>query len=112
MFRVKNQPSKKPVCSRCLGRIISDSDLFQTVNGYLPRVSVTTTIQHTNTQVTYTQIHISHKITPLKTSKLNKEKQMSSHSNKNNERHMTVNAYSVENGKEIKLSLIQAFEAY
>jgi hypothetical protein len=41
-------------------------DLFQTTNGGVPGGSITATIQHTNTQVTYTQIHISHKITPLK----------------------------------------------
>jgi hypothetical protein len=50
-------------CSHQLRRY-SDSDLFQTANGFLLGGSITTT-QHTNTQVTYT-IYISHKITPLK----------------------------------------------
>jgi hypothetical protein len=35
------------------------SDIFQTVNWVLPSDSITTTIQHTNTQVTYT-MHTSH----------------------------------------------------
>jgi hypothetical protein len=46
-----------------------NSDLFQTANGFYLEGSVTTTIQHTNTHVTYTQIHTSHKITPLKSNK-------------------------------------------
>jgi hypothetical protein len=64
------------------------------------------TIQHINTQVTYT-IHISHKITPLKTTKQN-----SSHSYTDSEGHITAKEYSVEKGKEIKLSLTQALEVY
>jgi hypothetical protein len=53
----------------------SDSDLFQNANGGLPGGSIIT-IQQTNTQVTYTiLVHISHKITPLKTNKENKGKQ-------------------------------------
>jgi hypothetical protein len=52
------------------------------------------------------QIHLSHKITPLKT------KHISSQSYTNIDGHITVNQYSVEKGKEIKLSLIQALEAY
>jgi hypothetical protein len=88
----------------------SDSDLFQTANGVLPGGSITTTIQHTNTQVTYTQIHISHKITPLKTNRT--EKQISSQSYTNSEGHITENDYSVEKGEELKRSLIQALEAY
>jgi hypothetical protein len=57
-------------------------------------------------------IHISHKITPLKANKQNKEKQNSSQSHTNSEGHITANEYSVEKGEEIKLSLIQALEAY
>jgi hypothetical protein len=42
-------------------------------------------------------MHISHKITPLKTNKQNKEKQISSHSYTNSQ------GIHVEKGKEIKL---------
>jgi hypothetical protein len=47
-----------------------------------------------------TQIHITHKI------------QISSQSYTNSEGHITGNEYSVGKGKEIKLSLLQAMEAY
>jgi hypothetical protein len=71
--------------------------------------SITTTIQHTNTQVTNT-VHISHKIS-LKTNKQNKENQISSQSYTNSEGHITANEYSVEKEKK-KLSPIQVLEAY
>jgi hypothetical protein len=69
-------------------------------------------LQHQNTQVAYTQIHIPHKITQLKTNKQNKDKQISSQSYTNSAGHITANEYSVEKGAEIKRSLIQALEAY
>jgi hypothetical protein len=59
---------------RMMTNVYSDLDLFQTANGGFPGGSITTTIQHTNTHVTYTQIQISHKITPLKTNKTKKNK--------------------------------------
>jgi hypothetical protein len=77
---------------------------------FLPRGSITTKIQHTIIQLTYT-IHISHKITPLKTNKQDEEKQISSQSYTNSG-HITANEYSVEEGEEEKLSLIRALEAY
>jgi hypothetical protein len=87
--------------------VYSDLDIFQTAIGGFPGGSITTTIQHTNTHVTYTQIQISHKITPLKTNKQNKEKQISSQGYTNSEGHITANEYCLEIGKEMKISLIQ-----
>jgi phage regulator Rha-like protein len=49
-------------------------------------------------------------MTPLKTNKQNKEKQISSQRYTKSGGHITVNEYSVEKGKEIKRSLIQALE--
>jgi hypothetical protein len=43
-----------------------------------------------DTHITYIQIHISHKITPLKTKRQNKE------SYTNSEGHITANEYSLE----------------
>jgi hypothetical protein len=63
-----------------------------------------------NTHITYTQIHISNKITPK--NKQNKEKQISSQSYTKSERHITANEYRIEKGDGIKLSLLQALEAY
>jgi hypothetical protein len=51
---------------------------FQLQMGFLLGGSITTTIQHIHTQVTYT-IHISNKITPLKTNKQNKTENKSAH---------------------------------
>jgi hypothetical protein len=92
----------------CLG-IIQIQTYFKLKNGFLPGGSITMTIQHTNTQVTYT-IHISHKITPLKTSKTKKNK--SAHkatetvknilrpvNRGNSEGRITANEYNVEKGK-------------
>jgi hypothetical protein len=62
-----------------------------------------------NTHITYTQIHLSHKITPPKTNKQNKEKQASSQSHTNSEGHITANEYSVEKGEELNLSPIPLF---
>jgi hypothetical protein len=61
-----------------------------------------------------TQIHKSHitQHNTTKTSKQNKEKQMSSQRYTNSDGHITANEYSIEKGEEIKLSLIQALEAY
>jgi hypothetical protein len=57
-------------------------------------------------------MHISHKILPLKTNEQNKERQISSQSHTNSEGHITADDYSLEKGKEIMRSLIQALEAY
>jgi hypothetical protein len=77
--------------------LVSDSDLFQTANGFLPGGSNTTTIQHTNAQLTYT-IHIlhTHKTTPLKRNKQNKGKQISSQSYTNSAGHIIANEYGVK----------------
>jgi hypothetical protein len=67
--------------------------LFQIANGGLPCGTITTTVQHTNTQVTYAQnTHIIQK-------KTTKNKQEISPQNyKNSEGHITANEYSVEKG--------------
>jgi hypothetical protein len=62
--------------------------------------------------MSHTHKYTYHKISPLKTNKQNKEKQLSSQSYTNSEGRITANEYSVEKGKEIKLALIQALEAY
>jgi hypothetical protein len=59
-----------------------------------------------------TQTHVSHThITQNNTTK-NKQKQISSQSHTNSEGHITANEHSVEKGKDIKRSLIQALEPY
>jgi hypothetical protein len=97
-----------------LGRI----DLFQTANGFYP---VAVSLRQYNTQIhkSHTQYtYIIHTITHItqnnttKTNKPNKEKQISSQSYTNSEGDITANEYSVEKREEIKLSLIQALEAY
>jgi argininosuccinate synthase len=107
-------PLKYPEDMKLYGPIRENSfsDLFQTAIEFLPSCGITTTIQHTNTQVTkYTQIHTSHKITPLE-NKQNKDKQTISQSHTNSEGHITANEYSLEKGEEIKRCLIQALEPY
>jgi hypothetical protein len=68
-------------------------------------------LQQYNTQVTHT-IYVSHRITQLYTNKQNREKHISSQSYTNSEGHLTASEYSVDKGEEIKLSQIQALEAY
>jgi hypothetical protein len=66
-----------------------------------------------HTQCTY-RIHTNTHITQNTTTKnkQNKEKQISSQSYTNSEGYITANDYSVVKGEEIKLSPMQALEAY
>jgi hypothetical protein len=76
---------------------------------FLPGGSITT-IQNTNTQVTYT-IHISHTHIHTK-NKQTEQRNINQRTKLYIEGHITANEYRVGKGKEIKLCLIQALEAY
>jgi hypothetical protein len=69
------------------------SDLFQTANWFLPRGSITTAVQHTNTRVTQYTYHI-HTNTHITQNNSTKNKQ-----NTNSEGLITANEYSAEKEK-------------
>jgi hypothetical protein len=56
----------------------------------------------------YTNTHL----TQNNTAKDKQTKQISSQSYTNSEGHITANEYNIEEGEEIKLSLLRALEAY
>jgi hypothetical protein len=60
---------KSTVRSEGFRNFFSDSILFLIANDDLLGGSIATTIQHTNAHITYTKIHVSHKITPLNMNK-------------------------------------------